>query len=103
MFTKLKLGLPILDVPANTTVDCPFCSKARSLDQFGSHMFACKHFLALRTTQMHNPMRDTVADVLSQLSKLASCKSSFISSVTIEKSGLIPNTALRPADVYATF
>jgi len=102
-YTKLKLGLPILDIPAGETLDCPFCSKSKSLNRFGEHIFSCNYFMSQRTACMHNPFRDTVAHVLGKLSKIGSPSASYISSVTIEKTGLVPNTALRPADVYATF
>ena len=103
LFLQIKLGLPILhDIKAGAFVDCPFCSKSKALDRFGDHVFACKHFLAQRTTCMHNPMRNAFAYVLDTLAKIGSSKSSMISSVTIEKPGLVPNTAVRPADVYAT-
>ena len=102
-YTKIKLGLPILDIKAGEKLDCPFCSKLKTLDSFGEHIFACHHFIAQRTKCMHNSMRDTVADVLGKLAAIGAPKASYISSVTIEKTGLVNNTALRPADIYATF
>jgi hypothetical protein len=48
-------------------------------------------------------MRDSFAHVFGKLAKLNTQTSSFISSVTIEKAGLVENTGLRPADIYATF
>lgn len=102
-YTKMKLGLPILDIKAGETLDCPFCSKKNVLNRFGDHIFSCYYFMSHRTTCMHNPFRDTVAHVLGKLSKIGAPKASYISSVTIEKTGLVPNTALRPADVFATF
>jgi hypothetical protein len=103
LFTKIKLGLPILDLKMHEVKTCPFCSKAKALDRFGEHIFSCSHFMSLRTECMHNPMRDSFAHVLGKLAKLNTQTSSFISSVTIEKTGLVDNTALRPADIYATF
>ena len=103
LFTKIKLGLPILDLKMHEVKRCPFCSKAKALDRFGEHIFSCSHFMSLRTERMHNSMRDSFAHVLGKLAKLNTQTSSFISSVTIEKAGLVENTALRPADIYATF
>lgn len=102
-YTKLKLGLPILNIKSGETLDCPFCSKQKVLNRYGDHIFSCYYFMSQRTSCMHNPFRDTVAYVLSKLTKIGSPKASYISSVTIEKTGLVPNTALRPADVYMTF
>jgi len=47
-------------------------------------------------------MRNAFAYVLDTLAKIGSSKSSLISSVTLEKPGLVANSALRPADVYVT-
>jgi hypothetical protein len=103
LFLQIKLGLPIInDIKADAFIDCPFCSKTKTLDRFGEHILACKHFLALRTACMHNPIRNAFAFVLDTLAKIGSSKSSLISSVTLEKPGLVANSALRPADVYAT-
>jgi hypothetical protein len=102
-YTKLKLGLPILNIKEGETLDCPFCSKQKTLNRYGDHIFSCYYFMPQRTACMHNPFRDTVAHVLSKLAKIGAPKASYISSVTIEKTGLVPNTALRPADVYMTF
>ena len=102
LYTKIKLGMPILDMKVDETQHCPFCSKSNVIDRFGGHIFACDHFMAHRTKYMHNRMRDTFASILGKYAKLGSTKASCFSSVTIEKPGLVENTAIRPADVYLT-
>jgi hypothetical protein len=52
---------------------------------------------------MHDNARDVIAKTVMELVKTGSPAASFITSVTIEKVGLIPGTSLRPADVFVTF
>ena len=100
---KIKLGLPLLKIAADTWKDCPFCKMKSVVSRHGRHIFSCARFLALRTKHMHDNARDVIAKTIMDLVKTGSPAASFITSVTIEKVGLVPGTSLRPADVYVTF
>jgi len=100
---KIKLGLPLIRIAADTRDDCPFCKMKRVISRHGRHIFRCAAFLPLRTKHMHNNARDVIAKTVMDFVKTGSSAASFITSVTIEKVGLIPGTSLRPADVFVTF
>ena len=100
---KTKLGLPLIHMNADAREDCPFCKMKGVISRHGRHIFRCARFLPLRTKYMHDNARDVIAKTVIELVKTGSPAASFITSVTIEKVGLIPGTSLRPADVFVTF
>jgi hypothetical protein len=100
---KIKLGLPLIHMNADAREDCPFCKMKGVISRHGRHIFRCARFLPLRTKYMHDNARDVIAKTVMELVKTGSPAASFITSVTIEKVGLIPGTSLRPADVFVTF
>jgi hypothetical protein len=97
---RLKLGLPIIkNVKIGDRRKCPLCAEVEAVDRFGEHAFSCPSTLSPRTTAMHNTTRDELARALGRLSAIGSPVAQF-AKVCIEIRGLVPGTALRPADIH---
>ena len=98
-----RYGLPVLNFMEAKT--CPWCLKENALDRHGHHVFSCKTLLGKqRTSYLHNPVRDAVCIMLTEVARI---KSSPIHPVSIgrEVTGLLSakpgcTATQRPADVY---
>jgi len=95
---KLKLGIPIFNIPQGVREKCKLCGKMSALDRYGTHVLTCSKTWVARTAAMHNPFRNSFALMLKQLQAIGSEKAQF-GNVKLEVPGLVPGSASRPADV----
>ena len=103
LYTRVKLALPIVgNLQIGERIKCPLCSQPDVITRYGDHIFSCSKTHSERTLALHNPTRDEWASALERLAAIGSGNAQF-GNVQLERKGLIPGTARRPADIHITF